>query len=384
MSSALFITTVDITLEAFLLPFAEHLRSRGWRVDALANGATTNDRLAPSFDNRYDIDWTRNPLSLGSLASAKRVRHVVADGGYDIVWVHTPVAATMARFALRKRPQGQPVVVYTAHGFHFHASGSPLSNAVYRSIERWAARRTDHLVTINDEDFQAAKALGTIASSSVHLIRGIGVDTRAFAPGAVCADDSAAVRAKLQVPESSVLISMIAEFGANKRHSLALHALALVRDPTVVLAFVGTGPLEDKVRAEAASLGLSERVRFAGYRHDVPTVLAASDAVLLCSAREGLNRSGLEAMAAGVPVIGTPTRGIADLIGADEAGWVATSHSAEALAEVIDEAAAHPGERARRGAAGRRRAETDFSLSQILAEYDALFARALASRGDGR
>ena len=102
---------------------------------------------------------------------------------------------------------------------------------------------------------------------------------------------------------------------------------------------VGDGPLEAQIRASVDRLDLSARVRFAGYRRDIPAVLAASDALLLCSEREGLNRSALEAMAAGVPVIGTNTRGIADAIGGPNAGWIVDKDDAAALAVAIDEAA---------------------------------------------
>jgi hypothetical protein len=69
MPSALFITTVNITLEAFLLPFADHLRVQGWQVDAVANGATSNECIAEHFDERFDIGWSRNPLSPRNLVA---------------------------------------------------------------------------------------------------------------------------------------------------------------------------------------------------------------------------------------------------------------------------------------------------------------------------
>lgn len=172
---------------------------------------------------------------------------------------------------------------------------------------------------------------------------------------------------------------MVAEFGAVKRHSLALEALARVPDERVRLAFVGDGPLEDQVRKRAERLGLSGGVTFAGYRRDIPAVLAASDVLLLTSEREGLNRSVLEAMASGVPVVGTDSRGIADAVGPD-AGWIAARDDADALAAAITEAAADPDERARRGTAARERACTEFELGRILTAYDGLYSEALSDR----
>ena len=108
------------------------------------------------------------------------------------------------------------------------------------------------------------------------------------------------------------MLTMVAEFAPVKRHAHLFEAFAQVADPRVVLVLVGDGPLESTLREKAVALGISDRIRWAGYRRDIPAVLAASDALVLCSEREGLNRSVLEAMAAGKPVIGTETRGIAD------------------------------------------------------------------------
>ncbi|MRR11396.1 glycosyltransferase family 1 protein, partial [bacterium] len=374
MASALFIATVDITLEAFLLPFAEHLRAQGWRVDAFARGATANPRLRGSFDALHEASWNRSPLSFGSLISARRVQRVVQDGDYDLLWVHTPVAAMMTRFALRKHVPGHPVVVYTAHGFHFYEGGRPRANAVYHTIERKAAKWTDFLVTINREDSRAADSFGTIQPDRVRYIPGIGVDVDAYRSTSLA--EAQRVRREFDVPLDAVLITMVAEFTENKRHSLALDALSRVRDERVVLALVGSGPLEEQIRAAVASRCLASRVRVAGYRRDVPAVLAASDALLLCSEREGLNRSVLEAMAAGIPVIGTATRGIADAVSEAE-GWIVPKDDETALAAAIDTAAADPAERDRRGAAAHERAVREFALEKILEAYDEVFAEAV-------
>jgi len=384
MPSALFVTTVPITLEVFLLPFADHFRARGWRVDALANGAAVDTRLDGRFNERLDVAWSRDPLSPANfLGAARRVRRIVEAGGYDVVHVHTPVAALVTRYALRRLRgrSGAPVVIYTAHGFHFYAGQRPLSHAAFRTMERIAARWTDYLVTVNREDFDAARALGGIAPERVRLIPGIGVDVDRFTAGLVPADETARVRAELgggAGPEERLLVTMLAEFGPVKRHTLAIDAFAQVRDVRAHLALVGEGPLQPEVRARVERLGLSERVTFAGYRRDIPAVLAASDALLLTSEREGLNRSVLEAMASGVPVIGTDTRGIADAVGAD-AGWIVGKNDIHALAKAIDAAAADPAEVARRGAAARDRVGKEYALETILTAYDGLYREALAS-----
>ncbi|MBE0417471.1 MAG: glycosyltransferase family 4 protein [Coriobacteriia bacterium] len=379
--SALFVTTVPITLEAFLVPFAEHFRAQGWRVDALSNGATQHAPIYATFDNRYDITWSRNPLNPNDLFDTwARVRRVVIEGGYDIVHVHTPIAAFMTRYALRSLPAtDRPVVIYTTHGFHFYRGQGILGHTAFRAMERIAAPWTDFLVTINHEDFEAARRFRGIPTERVRYIPGIGVDVERFVEGAVNTQVAAAVRRELDIPDDAFMLTMIAEFAPVKRHAHLLDALSRVTDERVVLVLVGEGILEPEIREEVAKLGLADRVRFAGYRRDVPAVLAASDALTLVSHREGLARSVLEAMAAGRPVIGTDTRGIADAVGV-AAGWIVPKHDAAALAVAIDEAAGNREETRRRGAAAHERARAEFSLERILAAYDALYREALETR----
>jgi glycosyltransferase involved in cell wall biosynthesis len=384
MPAALFVTTVASTLQAFLTPFADHFRAEGWRIDALSNGAVGCDAIAPHFDARYDASWSRNPLDVRNLfGTVGEVRHLIAENRYDLVHVHTPVAAFVTRRAVRTLPPAnRPVVVYTAHGFHFYRGQPPRPHAVFRALERIAAPWTDWLVVINAEDLDAARALGGIPSERIRLIPGIGVDTEAFAPGAVSAEEAARVRKQLGGTDR-FLIAMVAELAPLKRHAFALRALAHSHEPHLRLALVGTGPLARELHDEVRALGLEQRVTFAGYRTDMPSVFAAADALLLCSEREGLNRSALEAMASGKPVIGTDTRGIADAVGPD-AGWIVPRHDGTALAAAMDAAAADPAEAARRGALGRQRAIEEFALPKIVAAYDALYKEALETRRANR
>lgn len=382
MPSALFITTVPITLEAFLLPHADALRARGWSVDAAASGATAAHVLAEHFDHIHDLAWSRDPLAPRNLSgTARRIRALCTANRYDLVHVHTPVAAFVTRWALRglRGTSGGPVVIYTAHGFHFHRGQRALPAFLLRSLERLAAPWTDYLVTVNHEDFEAAQRFGGLAPERVRLIPGIGVDTTRFSPGAVSPASVAATRRELGLAENAFALAMVAELAPVKRHEFALEALAGVDDQRIVLVVVGAGPLRSRLVARAEALGVSERVRWTGYRRDVPEILAASDALLLCSEREGLNRSVLEAMASGLAVIGTDTRGITDAVGPD-AGWIVGHDDVTALAAAIDAAAADPAEAAARGAAARKRAVAEFSLPRIINAYEELYREALASR----
>ena len=116
-------------------------------LDAMAAGVSESP-AAESFDAVWDVDWSRNPFDLTSLTrAAPRVRQVVLGEGYDIVHVHTPVAAFTTRYALRKERAAK--TVYTAHGFHFSPELSTTRSAPFLALEKLAGRWTDELVVIN-------------------------------------------------------------------------------------------------------------------------------------------------------------------------------------------------------------------------------------------
>lgn len=380
--SVLIVTTVPITLEAFLLPIADHLRDNGWRVDAVSRQLSERAVITKHFDASFDMNWSRRPFSPRNLFGATgRIRRLVQDGQYDIVHIHTPVAAWITRFALRNlRGDGGPKIVYTAHGFHFHSHGNPVANLVYRTMERLAARWTDLLITINDEDFAAATSFGTIDPSRVRLIHGIGVDTEHFIPDQPSDARRRKIRSELGVSEETVLVTMVAEMAPVKRHHMAIEAIRRTSDDRILLLLVGEGPLAPKLRALVNRHDLTDRIRFAGYRQDIDQILVGSDALLLCSEREGFARCVLEAMSCGIPIVGTDTRGISDAVGA-ESGWITGHDDIDGLAHALDMMAANPEERKARGAAGRARAESEFSLSRVIAAYDRSYAEVLSFRG---
>ena len=112
------------------MPFAEHFRKQGWDVDGMAQGISKCSICRNSFDRVWDVYWSRNPLDLNNfIKTPQKIQQVVRNEQYDIIHVHTPIAAFITRLALRNlRKQGKPKIVYTAHGFHFYKGAPVFSN----------------------------------------------------------------------------------------------------------------------------------------------------------------------------------------------------------------------------------------------------------------
>lgn len=309
------VTTIPATLRAFLLPYADYFRALGWRVDCLANGAARDAVCTAHFDKCFDIDWSRNPLSPSNLIKCpQKIRQIAEQEKYDIVHVHTPVASFVTRFALRKiKNKIGTKIIYTAHGFHFYKGGGRIKNFIFKSLEKIAAPWTDHIIVMNNEDFEAAQtfypALGVIK------MNGIGLDLSHYSRAAVKSAEN--VKPSLGLGEEDKLFLFIAEFNAGKCHFDILRALASLKEKNFHAAFAGTGALMEEMKELAKKLEISERVHFLGFQNDVRPIIAASTATLMPSKREGLPRSVMESMALETPVIGSDIRGNRDLLGDD-------------------------------------------------------------------
>ena len=381
MKSVLFVTTIPGTLRAFLLPFAQHFRAKGWRVDAMAQGISTCPKCLHSFDRVWEVEWSRNPLDPQNLIVApQQIRYAIAQQDYDIVHVHTPVAAFVTRYALNNlRKKGKPKVIYTAHGFHFYRGGKPLKNLSFLALEKLAGRWTDYLVVINREDEEAAKRYGIVPAQRVCYTPGIGVDTEYYSPSAVPEAEVVRVRQELGLSAQTPLFLSIAEFNPGKRHQDILKALARLGRSNVHMAFAGTGPLMEQMKLLASDLGMKECVHFLGYRRDVPALIRACAATLLASEREGLPRSVMESLCLEVPVIGTQTRGIRDLL-EGECGLIVKLGDVEGLAGAMAWMLDNPEEAGMMGKRGRERMAT-YDIRHVIKLHESLYTEIISENG---
>jgi glycosyltransferase involved in cell wall biosynthesis len=172
-------------------------------------------------------------------------------------------------------------------------------------------------------------------------------------------------RARLAADAGSTIVTMIANLSRAKDHRTLLRAwpvvCALGGAPVLALAGRDDG-MGGELRALADQLGIAGRVRFLGAIDDVAGLLGASDLGVLSSQSEGCPNAVLEAMAAGLAVVGTDIPGIAALVAAEQ--LARPGDSAALAAKIIDLLADAP-ERARQGARNRQRAEHDFSPSAM-------------------
>jgi len=372
----LFIAHVENHLLNFHLPFFAYFRTKGWQVHVATSMGKRREELLRLGVVCHHVDFARSPFSLSNIKAFRQLCKVMKRERFSLVHVHTPVGAFLGRLAAMLT--ATKPVVYTVHGFHFY-QGSPVRNwLLYYPLERLAARWTDELVAINREDYQLAKKLPLRVKGTVSLLGGVGLDLQLYC----CAENvvRSQVRDSLGFKADDLLMLFVGEFIARKNHLQSFHMLrelAAERE-NIFLLLAGEGEYEQEFHARLKKLGITERVRFLGFRRDIPDLLCASDLLLLTSFHEGLPRAVMEAMAVGKPVVATDIRGNSDLIVDGENGFLVPVHDVEKTTEAVRKLAADRELAARMGKRGREMVKP-YALEQVLAEMEQVYARALKS-----
>jgi glycosyltransferase involved in cell wall biosynthesis len=330
----------------------------------------------------FELPFSRSIRDVTGMARSVGTLHALfgSDDAPDIVHVHTPIAGFVARLAAATVPrERRPAVIYTAHGFHFHSAGHPITNTLFLGIEKIAGRWTDRLVVINDEDERAARANRLVTRSRLVRMRGIGLDIGGYSRASLPPGASADAREQLHLgPEAPFFVS-VGELNRNKRQVDAIAALAAMRHTEAGLVLVGGGGEHDNLERLASDLGVGHRVRFTGEVGDVRPLVAASVALVQPSRREGLSRSIMEALALEVPVIASDARGNGELVGSD-AGFIVATGDITGFASRMDWIIDNPAQAREMAAAGRSRAERRYDLQALIRRHEDLYREVLAER----
>ncbi len=143
--------------------------------------------------------------------------------------------------------------------------------------------------------------------------------------------------------------------------------------PEVTAVVVGKGDAEASLRAMAARMGVSDRVVFAGWTDQPGAWLQSFDVFVLPSRAEGLPLSICEAMLSGLPVVATAVGSVPEVVVDGTTGLVIPVDDPDALVRALQSLVSDPALRARMGEAGRERAARDFSVTSMVAQYEALY-----------
>jgi glycosyltransferase involved in cell wall biosynthesis len=303
----------------------------------------------------------------GDLTFIPRLMRAMRELRPDVVHAHLHAGKYAGRISALAA--GVPSIVFTEHG---DERGGLLRRTVNRMLH---PRTTRFIVFTTGERERYARLEGIPRERIVVIPNGIPYVSPSEAA------DRVALRSALGLPQDAFVFVLPARMCPQKNQKLALDALArgTAEGLPWCLLLAGSGEHEEMLRASVAAAGLESRVRFLGFRSDLPDLYQAVDVYLMTSVWERMPLALGEAMMAGLPVITTPWEGVADFVSAGETGLVAADWSVDALYASFRQAYDDRSLLAGIAERGRRYATSQFDFGRSVRRHAELYRSLAAS-----
>jgi len=375
MKKVLF-TSHTANFAKFNQPLIQDLRKKGYIV----HYASADDEPVENVDRHIKINFARSPYRFDKhLKAYSELSSLLASEQYDLIHTHTPVGGVVTRMATKslRRKQKQnhqkpTPLIYTAHGFHFY-HGAPLLNwLLFYPVEKWLARDTDLLLTINHEDEALVKK--HFHAKAAERLDGAGVDLAKFQP--VNAAEKSRLRKEHGYKDTDFILIYVAELNKNKDQKFIIENVKELsgKISELKVLLVGEGAQRKNLEELVEQLGLGKVIEFLGFRKDVSVLYQLSDIVISVSRREGLGLSVIEGMACGLPAVVRDNRGHREIITSDQAGrkFQTGSEFQKAILELYND----PAKRHKMGQAATK-AVARFSLEKTRAKMQKIYQQFL-------
>ncbi len=300
---------------------------------------------------------------IDDISSVFTLIKIVREFKPDIVHTHTSKAGVFGRIIV-KCISPKTKVVHTFHGHLLIGYFSPLKLAVVKLIEKFLGALTHSLIAMGTQVRDDLVDAG-IAPKSKFLVFFPGLNVPHF-------PDHKAAQESVRVSPNSINCVFIGRLTKIKRPDRVLEVSKIVNrsNPNIEFLVVGDGDLaiEMKDAAEAQKLPM----RFLGWRSDIPTVLAASDLLILTSDNEAVALTLIEASQAGIPMVTTPAGSVRD-IAVDGLNGFVTGFDPQSIAEGVLKLADNPELRRKMGEEGRKRTAELFSIAHMVESHESLY-----------
>lgn len=278
---------------------------------------------------------------------------------FDLIHVQTPFSAHYAGLRLAKQRKIPCIATYHTHFeeyFHHYlpVMPRPLARSLTRRIARSQCNALDAVIVPSTAMHQALRTYGV--TRPLHILP-TGIPLAQFSPPV---DDG--FRARHGLPEDRPLALFVGRVAHEKNLGFLLEAMqhALRQNPRLALVIAGEGPALNGLKKTTAQLGIAKDVYFLGYldrQRELPLCYAAADLFVFSSLTETQGLVLLEAMAAGLPVLGIPAMGAADILSPQQ-GAVCAPHEVKGFGKLMAELLADPVRLAKLSADGREFAQT--------------------------
>ena len=337
MKKILFISNIANEITNFTRPSIEVSQSMDYEFHLAANCSDFSD-VADS-EREYNIkihhvDIDRNPFNKNNIIAFKQMLDLIKKENIDVIHCNTPIGGVLGRFCGKKAKV--PKIIYTAHGFHFFEGNSKIKNLIFKTAERIMAKHTDAIITINQEDYSAAKEFTLRKNGQVYYIPGVGVDTKKYKINNFNKEEYKKI---LGLSSDDIVLIAMGDLIARKNYEASIKAIAKTNNKKLKFLICGKGPRLSSLKYLAKSLEVEDKIHFLGYRKDIKELLNISDIFLFTTYQEGLPRSMMEAMSAGLPCVVSKIRGNTDLIEDGVGGFLRDPNDIEGFSGALNKLA---------------------------------------------
>lgn len=287
-----------------------------------------------------------------------------------IVHTHSSKAGILGRLAARAA--GIPVIIHSIHGYGFNDYQPASVKWLYIMLERLCSRVTSFFIAVSQANIDRGLALRLFTPDRVRLIRS-GIDIGQFKNPEV---ERPAMRRQLGLPQDAPVVIMVACLKQQKAPldyvRVCSRIAACMPDAHFMLA--GDGELRNALETEMRSSACSERFHLLGWQRDIPSLLHASDILVLTSRWEGLPRVIPQAMCAGLPVVVTRADGSPEAVRQGRTGFVVEPGDIAGIAEKTIYLLKNQ-EQARRMGQAAQTLVAEFDSCKMVADQEELYRR---------
>ena len=285
-----------------------------------------------------------------------------------LVHTHTSKAGILGRLAAKICCV--PIIIHTPHGHVFFGHFRPFVSKLYLLIEKFFALFTDRVVALTEGERKDYIELSVAKPEKIVTIHS-GVEIDRFKDSQVNIEKK---KKSLGLNLQSLVVGTVGWLLPIKGPMILLKAMDRVwqKYPDVQLVYVGKGELQETLHTQALQRGLSDRVKFLGWRDDVHEIMPVFDLFVLPSLNEGMGRVLVEAMAAGKPVVASKVGGIPDLVKDGKNGLLVEPGDIDGLSFAIQELLSDKKIRDEMGEKGKNMAQS-FSVEKMIEKINDLY-----------
>lgn len=289
----------------------------------------------------------------------------------DVVHTHSSKAGILGRWAAFFA--GIPVIIHTFHGFGFHDFQNKIVRSFYVLIERITAKITHKLIVVSSDNI--SKGLkNSIGRKEQYMVIRSGIDISKYKD---IATDKENKRKELNIPSNSRIITTIGPFKPQKNLKDFINVASKIvkKQSDIIFIIIGDGEQRPALELLIQGLDIYDKVRLTGWRRDVNEILSITDIFVLTSLWEGLPRSILEAMSAGIPVVANAVDGVKEIVKDGETGYLTEPFQTDKMSDIILKLLDNEPLARRMGKRGQESISQEFDIGHMVRQQENLYIK---------